>query len=380
MVEKWLTSVTLMDDPEEIAECWYWHLLSLMEAGFTTEFEALLEKYVDRSSGYGLERHGYQAQLLSIALRLLRGEWRDVRVKIEDAYQTGSRLARRDNQQSGDGAYGAQMFFLNRELGALEAMRPLIGQVIEQSIARPWAPGLVVMCCELGLEEQAGLTFDTLAQNEFSGLAKDDMWLTCVAFCAEACAYLKDSQRAAVLYELLLPFADQTVNHPTAVCFGSASRYLGMLAQVLGQNDQAQQHYDAAIRLNRMMGAWPALARTQFDLARLLISEKDAELVQSGRQLLIEAEQLAARFKMTGLTKAIAECQHTVQRRWPDGLTDREVEVLRLIAMGRSNKDVSKVLAISLSTVATHIRSIFSKTGTSNRTEAAAYAVRHELN
>jgi DNA-binding NarL/FixJ family response regulator len=55
------------------------------------------------------------------------------------------------------------------------------------------------------------------------------------------------------------------------------------------------------------------------------------------------------------------------------------VEVLRLLAIGRTNKDVSLVLSISLNTVATHVRSILNKTQCANRTEAAAYAIRHGL-
>jgi DNA-binding NarL/FixJ family response regulator len=57
-------------------------------------------------------------------------------------------------------------------------------------------------------------------------------------------------------------------------------------------------------------------------------------------------------------------------------LTPREVEVLRLIAIGRTNADIATALAISLNTVATHVRSILAKTGCSNRTEAAAHAMR----
>ena len=47
--------------------------------------------------------------------------------------------------------------------------------------------------------------------------------------------------------------------------------------------------------------------------------------------------------------------------------------------MGRTNKDVSLVLAMSLNTVATHVRSILNKTQCANRTEAARYAIRHRL-
>jgi len=63
----------------------------------------------------------------------------------------------------------------------------------------------------------------------------------------------------------------------------------------------------------------------------------------------------------------------------PDDLTAREAEVLRLIAIGRSNAGIATVLSISLSTVATHVRNILAKTGCANRTEAAAYAIRHGL-
>ena len=62
-----------------------------------------------------------------------------------------------------------------------------------------------------------------------------------------------------------------------------------------------------------------------------------------------------------------------------DDLTQREAEVLRLIASGRSNADIALVLSISLNTVATHVRNILAKTGCANRTEAAAYAMRREM-
>jgi DNA-binding NarL/FixJ family response regulator len=61
------------------------------------------------------------------------------------------------------------------------------------------------------------------------------------------------------------------------------------------------------------------------------------------------------------------------------GLSEREVQVLRLIATGRSNQQIADVLVISPSTVLHHVTNILTKTGCSNRTEAAAYAHRHSL-
>jgi DNA-binding CsgD family transcriptional regulator len=63
----------------------------------------------------------------------------------------------------------------------------------------------------------------------------------------------------------------------------------------------------------------------------------------------------------------------------PDGLSARELDVLRLVAEGRSNREIGLLLSISQHTAANHVRSILSKTGCGNRTEAAAYAHRHAL-
>ncbi|NPA26541.1 MAG: response regulator transcription factor [Chloroflexi bacterium] len=63
----------------------------------------------------------------------------------------------------------------------------------------------------------------------------------------------------------------------------------------------------------------------------------------------------------------------------PEDLTDQEVRVLRLIAQGMSNQEIADRLHISLNTVKTHIKHIFSKLGVSDRTQAAVWAWRHGL-
>jgi NarL family two-component system response regulator LiaR len=63
----------------------------------------------------------------------------------------------------------------------------------------------------------------------------------------------------------------------------------------------------------------------------------------------------------------------------PDELTPREMEVLKLIAQGLSNKELANKLTISEKTVKTHLSSIFSKLHLSDRTQAAIYALKHNL-
>jgi len=63
----------------------------------------------------------------------------------------------------------------------------------------------------------------------------------------------------------------------------------------------------------------------------------------------------------------------------PDNLTVREVEVLRLIAAGRSNVQIAAELFVSEATVKTHINHLFAKTGARDRAQAVRYAYRHGL-
>lgn len=60
-------------------------------------------------------------------------------------------------------------------------------------------------------------------------------------------------------------------------------------------------------------------------------------------------------------------------------LTRREIDVIRLLARGKTNRGIAAELNISEHTAATNVRKILSKANLSNRTETAAYAVRHHL-
>jgi DNA-binding NarL/FixJ family response regulator len=61
----------------------------------------------------------------------------------------------------------------------------------------------------------------------------------------------------------------------------------------------------------------------------------------------------------------------------PDELTPRESDVLRLIAAGKSNREIARALYVSEATVKTHVNRIFAKTGSRDRTQAIRYAYTH---
>jgi DNA-binding CsgD family transcriptional regulator len=86
-------------------------------------------------------------------------------------------------------------------------------------------------------------------------------------------------------------------------------------------------------------------------------------------------EQLAAApdlAHLDSLTEASPTAAH--------GLSARELEVLRLVAAGKTNREIATELVVSEHTIARHLQNIFSKLGVSSRTAAAAFAFQHELN
>jgi DNA-binding CsgD family transcriptional regulator len=84
-------------------------------------------------------------------------------------------------------------------------------------------------------------------------------------------------------------------------------------------------------------------------------------------------------FAEVGAAPAVHEVDKLLGRERPGGLTEREVEVLRLVAAGRSNHEIARVLVLSQKTVERHLSNIFSKLDVSSRTAAAAYAHEHGL-
>jgi HD-GYP domain-containing protein (c-di-GMP phosphodiesterase class II)/DNA-binding CsgD family transcriptional regulator len=92
----------------------------------------------------------------------------------------------------------------------------------------------------------------------------------------------------------------------------------------------------------------------------------------------VSAGRLDAKCVEAVLAAAGAAPQRTI-RSWPGGLTDREVEVLRLMARGRSNREMSTALGITQKTVGHHVQHIYDKLGFSTRAAAAVFALEQGL-
>jgi DNA-binding CsgD family transcriptional regulator len=165
----------------------------------------------------------------------------------------------------------------------------------------------------------------------------------------------------------------------------SGDRLLGLLSHTMGNLDQASQHFEDSLGFCRKAGYRPELAWGLCDYSDTLLQRNQPNDRTRARSLLEESLTISSELGMKPLIQRVVtrldriESLPTDASAYPNGLTRREVEVLCLIAAGRSNPDIAAELVISLNTVARHVSNIFSKTGAANRAEAATYAYRHGL-
>lgn len=169
------------------------------------------------------------------------------------------------------------------------------------------------------------------------------------------------------------------------VFYIGTDQVLGQLSVTLGRLDQAIAHFEDSLEFCRRSGYRPNLASTCYDYADALLQRNGSGDRFLAITLLEESLTIADELGMRPLMSQIATRRETIGTQpmapaaYPDGLTQREVEVLGLIALGRNNREIGEELVISLRTVAHHVTSILTKSGCANRTEAAAYAARQGL-
>jgi HD-GYP domain-containing protein (c-di-GMP phosphodiesterase class II) len=118
--------------------------------------------------------------------------------------------------------------------------------------------------------------------------------------------------------------------------------------------------------------AYHAMTEARPHRAARSADEAAAELRSGVRQALFDGDAVESVLRAAG---------HPAKRRrdWPGGLTSREIEVLRLLVRGLSNKEIAEQLVISRKTAGSHVEHIYTKIGASNRAQASLFAIKHGL-
>ncbi len=395
-----------MGDIEGQAEATQWRFSVQMALGEIAPARAELALVLD------MAQHTRQPFILHVAehyrsmLALLEGELAQAETAAERSREWGRLLVGRDASS----VYGIQMFGVRREQGRLAELAPVMRILAADDRAGgAWRPGLAALLAELAMEAQVRDELDRVQSEGLESL-REGLWLASLTYLADAAAAVAHKGIAALLYPLLAPLTGTNImiGHGVA-CYGAADRYLGMLAATLGERESATRHFEAAMQLNRQMGARTWLAHTAYEYGRMLLSLEgaapagkaragsdamgaesnaagaghDAVRTANGSEraqlLLTEAAQLAEAVGMPTLLARTRALTPTSSAPLPDGLSARELDVLHLVARGCSNREIGAALFISEHTAANHVRSILRKTACANRTEATAYAYRRGL-
>jgi DNA-binding CsgD family transcriptional regulator len=372
-----------------------WRFGDLMEAGELDGADRDLAAFAALATELQQPLLLWRAAMWRAMRALLEGRFAEAERLIAEAGQLGRRTQNPDLPLT----VGAQRHVLRRQRrGLTEAdLAAALADRRQQGWGAVQDPWLVRLAADLGRREEAQAGLNRLAAQDFAGLAGGSSRLTGLALLAEAAARLGDRRHAASLYALLAPFAARPVMAGgTTACHGAVAYYLALLATTVERWPEAEAHFQEAAALHERLGARAYLAQTWLDHGRMLLARGRPGDDERAADLVAKARDLAAELGMAPLTEAAARLLERRQappamgRRgsgapapsppaYPDGLTAREVEVLRLLAAGLTNKEIAAALVVSDRTVGNHIANLYAKIGARRRADATAYALRHGL-
>jgi tetratricopeptide (TPR) repeat protein len=242
------------------------------------------------------------AHVARATLCALRGKFDESHRETSQALEIG----RRNPSYPNAGVlqlYGIQLLCTYTAWGRLEDIRPSAEQLTERFRSIPaWATGLAVIYAELGRHDDAQCLLDHLAENGFAAIPFDAFWLGCLEHLSRVCTTLGDEEKAALLYDLMAPYADRfVVTGLIAACYGSVSANLGALASLLGRDDVADRHFEEAIERNADIDARAALAYSHYEYGKALQTRNgDATRALAAAQF-AEARRAATDLGMGGL-------------------------------------------------------------------------------
>ncbi len=246
-------------------------------------------------------------QIIGAMRALLGGELAEAERLAEEAMNIGMRR----QQPRALTSYAAQLTMIRFEQGRLKEMESLLSSYIVQfpqlDVARC---ALILASIESENAEQARTQFEYFARDDFAHLRHDWNWLATVTVAAQVSVYLGDRPRAESLYRLMLPFAKRNVILGWyEICYGSAARSLGLLASVLGRYNEAEQHFEQALAINRHLDARIWIARTQLNYAEMLqtrgLPEDKERVFELARTAMETAKELDLRALQRDLTACL---------------------------------------------------------------------------
>jgi hypothetical protein len=201
----------------------------------------------------------------------------------------------------------AQMAVLRYDQGRIAEIADLVrGSSASLRYNSGWRAGFLVILCESGAHDEARAELARWEADGFVDPAEDQNGPSALNWLAAACLRLAEARRAEHLYARFLPYSGRNaVNVLAAVCYGSADRPLGELALAAGRLDDAERHLQRALDANTRLGARPFVARTEYALARLLLTRRGPGDEQRAGEILARCVAAAEQLGMAKLAEEL---------------------------------------------------------------------------
>ena len=354
--------------------------IDLLELGNLVGYDADLAAAERAAAELRQLRYRWQLPLAHATRALLAGRF----AQAEELMEQGLAAGRRAGDQAVPNYYTgviATLRFMQGRFGELTGMlRDAATRFPAMVVFRT---AMAAALAETGHADQARVEVERLVAGDLAAVPRDPAWSFSLASLTLACYHLGEAETAVKLHGLLEPYADRNIvtGRVGAICLGQAAYFLGLLDLTRGLPEQALRHFQHAAALADRMQGRPMVAMSREGQARALLASDRPGDRQQAAALLDEVAATAQELGICGLGERASTLRAAAPAArpapaWPAGLTDREVEVLRLIAAGHSNRAIAQALFISPNTVLHHVSSIFAKLGVANRAAAAAYATR----
>jgi hypothetical protein len=245
-------------------------------------------------------RHLWHATNMRAGRALLAGRFEDAERLAREALEIG----REGRGVTAEATFLFQMRVVCAEQGRLEEVAPQFDRLAELRVA--WRVDPLYHLTRLDRRAEVHALFERLATRDFSDLPRDMFWLWNAAYLAEACVYLRDTRRAALLYDLLLPYGERClVMGQSGGCEGALARHLGRLAATLERWEDAAGHFERALAIHTRMGARPLLAHTRHEYGLAQLERGRPEDRERADGMLAEALTTAEELGMTVLAERI---------------------------------------------------------------------------
>ncbi|WP_128434852.1 LuxR family transcriptional regulator [Streptomyces cyaneus] len=300
----------------------------------------------------------------------LRGSWPEA---LAEAVRTCEELLPYERRMAAEAVYLVGQ--IQRRRGELAAAEESYDRTHE--LGRDPQPGLALLRLAQGKAEASAtaLRLAVASGAEAGGLARCRLLAAQVEVCL-ALGRTAEARTAAEGLQALARDWQRRCGSESTLLHASAAAASGAVAF-------AARDLDGALSLlRRALALWLEL-RVPYEAAQvrmtLAAADRAAGDDEGARMELRAAEQAFGQLGAVPDVRRAAALLADVRRRQPGGLTEREIQVLRLVAAGRTNRAIAGELVISEHTVARHLNNIFAKLDVSSRAAATAYAYEHGL-